>query len=332
MAEQYPLADQLKSEFRGRGAAVSGMQATPTSELMHRAEMGEDPRVNVAEEAFRESYRARQYASSSAPSRPPRASRPAADGSGGMNGADNPMGPIHIPRRSPADVSSHPSRPAYSARRGTTPDPQAQGTAPSRAASYRFSQTGGRDTLSEEIAGAGRARHRASEAREEQPEEKISGSKKKEKIRVRRTRAARRKAAAPAQGNEEIEVQKGSFPVMFVAVCLIAVALLFSIVESFAEVYQISSSISRKEAELAALRETAAGLELKLDEKNDIRTIRNIAVGELGMAEEDSMQRRFVSVSGGERIEILEAAEEEKNDTPGGVLFSSLTRLFDRFR
>ena len=114
--------------------------------------------------------------------------------------------------------------------------------------------------------------------------------------------------------------------------CLIAVALLFSIVESFAEVYQISSSISRKEAELAALKETVAGLELKLDEKNDIRTIRSIAVGELGMAEEDSMQRRFVSVSGGERIEILEAPEEDKQSSPGGVLFSSLNEFFDRFR
>ena len=147
-----------------------------------------------------------------------------------------------------------------------------------------------------------------------------------------RSETARRKAAAEARGPEEIEVQKGSVPVGFIAVCLIAVALLFSIVESFAEVYQISSSISRKEAELAALKETVAGLELKLDEKNDIRTIRSIAVGELGMAEEDSMQRRFVSVSGGERIEILEAPEEDKQSSPGGVLFSSLNEFFDRFR
>ena len=84
MAADYPLADELKSEFRDRGAAVSGMQASTTSELMHRAEMGNNPRVNVAEQAFRENYRARQNASGqAAPSRPPRprssGPRPAGD-------------------------------------------------------------------------------------------------------------------------------------------------------------------------------------------------------------------------------------------------------------
>ena len=58
MAADYPLADELKSEFRDRGAAVSGMQASTTSELMHRAEMDHIPyneRVNLAqgEEATR---------------------------------------------------------------------------------------------------------------------------------------------------------------------------------------------------------------------------------------------------------------------------------------
>ena len=46
------------------------------------------------------------------------------------------------------------------------------------------------------------------------------------------------------------------------------------------------------------------------------------------------MQRRFVSVSGGERIEILEA--EDGEEKPGGVLLSSLGesigRITDRFR
>jgi hypothetical protein len=48
------------------------------------------------------------------------------------------------------------------------------------------------------------------------------------------------------------------------------------------------------------------------------------------MAEEDSMQRRFVSVSGGERIEVLE--EENEEESPGGVLLSSISESFSRFR
>ena len=53
----YRLANKLKREFYGRGQHLSGMQASSTSELMKRAEMGKDPRVNCSEEAFRENYR-----------------------------------------------------------------------------------------------------------------------------------------------------------------------------------------------------------------------------------------------------------------------------------
>ena len=52
----YRLADKLKKEFHGRGADLNGMQASSTSELMRRAGMGGDPRVNCSEEAFRENY------------------------------------------------------------------------------------------------------------------------------------------------------------------------------------------------------------------------------------------------------------------------------------
>ncbi len=310
MAEEFALADQLKSEFRGRGADVSGMRASSTPELMRRAEMGRDPRVNVAEEAFRENYRARQNVQGTAPSRPPRTAAPRA----GMNPQGSPNGGYR--------PSSAASRPPRTAGMGNAPR-----TAPAR------------DTLSEEIAGRGRARQRAAQGernRTAEPAASRGTGAKKNRLRVEQTRAAKKRAAAAA-GNrtEEIEVQRGAFPVAIVALTLIAVLIIFSIVESLAQVYQTSSEIARMKAELEALKETAAGMELKLDEKNDIRNIRSIAVGELGMAEEDSMQRRFVSVSGGERIEILEA-EGDDSAQAGGVLFSSLgksvSRFFDRFR
>ena len=310
MADEFALADQLKSEFRGRGADVSGMRASSTPELMRRAEMGRDPRVNVAEEAFRENYRTRQNAQGTAPSRPPRTATPRA----GMNPQASPNGGYRS--------SSAASRPPRTAGMGNAPR-----TAPAR------------DTLSEEIAGRGRARQRAAQGernRAAEPAASRGTGAKKNRLRVEQTRAAKKRAAAAA-GNrtEEIEVQRGAFPVAIVALTLIAVLIIFSIVESLAQVYQTSSEIARMKAELEALKETAAGMELKLDEKNDIRNIRSIAVGELGMAEEDSMQRRFVSVSGGERIEILEA-EGDDSSQAGGVLFSSLgksvSRFFDRFR
>ena len=65
--QDYVLADKLKRQFRGRGADLSGMRASSTSELMRRAEMGYDPRENCAEQAFRESYNRRAKTSYAAP-------------------------------------------------------------------------------------------------------------------------------------------------------------------------------------------------------------------------------------------------------------------------
>lgn len=56
----YTLANKLKKQFCGRGAALNGMQASTTSELMKLAEMGKDPRVNCAEQAFRNQYTVRK--------------------------------------------------------------------------------------------------------------------------------------------------------------------------------------------------------------------------------------------------------------------------------
>jgi hypothetical protein len=113
MTEEYALADKLKQQFRGRGASVSGMRATSTSELMHRAEMGRDPGENVSEEAFRElngnPSREKSYRSAAphrnpepegaAPSRP----RPQASRRSDVN--EQIAGRGHIPYNPPAPPS-----------------------------------------------------------------------------------------------------------------------------------------------------------------------------------------------------------------------------------
>ena len=199
-----------------------------------------------------------------------------------------------------------------------------------------------RDTLSEEIAGRGHIRQQSAERQD--PALRTAGNRSREagstlrggaeqnrgtKLRVKRTRAAKKRDAASGKQPEEYKLRRTSVPVAAIALTLVAVLIIFTLVESVAEVYQTSTEINRMKGQLEELKETAAALELKLDEKNDVRTIREIAVGELGMAEEDTMQRRFISVSGGERIELLET--EEDSVRPGGVLFSSLGEFFNRF-
>ena len=61
---EYTLGDKMKKQFSARGAAIRGMSASSTSELLNRAKMGHDPRVNCSEEAFFENYKSHKSGAS----------------------------------------------------------------------------------------------------------------------------------------------------------------------------------------------------------------------------------------------------------------------------
>ena len=112
--------------------------------------------------------------------------------------------------------------------------------------------------------------------------------------------------------------------------------MIMSIVLSFSEIYQTTSEIAQLENTLAALRDQAAELELELEEKNDIRVIEQIATEQLGMVKEDAVQRKYISLSNGEHIDIIEDESAEEEPAASGILlssiWSSLGNLFDYFR
>jgi len=123
---------------------------------------------------------------------------------------------------------------------------------------------------------------------------------------------------------------------MFAVFLVIGTMMIMSIVLSFSEIYQTTSEIAKLENTLAALRDQAAELELKLEERNDIRVIEQIATEELGMVKEDAVQRKYISLSDGERIDIIEDGNAEEASAAPGILlssiWSSLGNLFDYFR
>jgi len=223
----YTLADKMQKQFRGRGQNISGMHASSTSELKRRAEMGRDPRVNCAEQAFRENYRNQR------------------------------------------------------------------------------SQSGRNHT--------GASANRTTESARRQREES----------RARNAFVqARSYERAYAEKPEEIRVKQSSISPMFLAMLLIGTLMVLFLVFSISEIYQTTSQISKLEDELAMLQSEAEALRLQLEEKNDIRNIEEIATAELGMVKEDSVQRRYVSLSEGEYIELV--ATEEKDEGASGLMLSSI--------
>lgn len=271
--KDYKLADKMQKQFRGRGSAVSGMQASSTSDLMRRAEMGKDPGVNCAEQAFRENYRSRQAQTQ-------RDSRM-------YNGAQR---------------NGYSSGNPYSY------------TASNRAQTQNANRNSTRSGQS----------YRASYG---------SASGTRQRVRTEKVRddVARDDVGEPA----EIKIKHKSFPPMFLAFLLVGTLMVMFLVLSISEVYQSTSEITKLENQLEQLQSEAEELELRLDEKNDVRKIEEIATKELGMVKEDSLQRRYVSLSDGEYIELV-ADENEVDESTGGVMlssiFSSLDKFFERFK
>ena len=267
--KEYTLADKLQKQFKNRGSDVSGMQASSTSELMRRAEMGRDPGVNCAEQAYRESY-----------------------------------------NRSRTD-----SQTRRSERQGTRAQ-QSTGRASDTASAYGASR-GTRQSY-----GAGTSPHR------EQAHANVKSSAREHVYEVHHDRPAYDEGG-------EVRVKQKGLSLQFVALIIAGTVMLMILVLAVSDTYRTTREIDRLEAELQALQAEAADLRLQLEEKNDIRVIEEIATKDLGMVKEDSLQRRYISISDGEHIELLNT-EEENEEKTGGVLLSSILSalgdLFGRFK
>lgn len=257
MTYEYTLADKMKKQFYGRGASLSGMQASSTSELVRRAEMGRDPRVNCAEQAFKERY------------------------GNGQN---------RVQREYTQTEAMYTS--VYN-------------TVPQKNTSAKKQSSSTQTRQNAQNSGARKAN---ASAKKQGSANQNKNMKKQDKFE-------------PITPGMEIPVKKKVIPPVFVAMLLVSTLMIMFLVMSISEIYETTNEIAMLEDQIATLKADAEDLKLQLEEKNDIRVIEEIATKQLGMTKEDSTQRKFVSLSDGERIDIIEVETDEEN---GGVLLSSI--------
>lgn len=128
-------------------------------------------------------------------------------------------------------------------------------------------------------------------------------------------------------GQVEITVEKKRIPASFVLALVFCTMMIMLIITSVAQIYQTTREISSLEKEVVSLKENIDDLELKLDEKNDIRLIEQMASVSLGMVKEESVQKKYISLSDGERVDLVETPEEP-SEKGLGTMLSSFFALF----
>lgn len=151
--------------------------------------------------------------------------------------------------------------------------------------------------------------------------------------RVRSAAAAARTAKAKA-GVEEVRIARAPFPFAALITVTIFTVILLSVLYTFAQNYELSGEISALEAQRDAILAEEEALVLQLEERDDIRVIEDIAVNQIGMVKNDLVENRFVSVSGGNRVELAqpETDEEEKNENIFSGMLSAIGENFEKIK
>ena len=107
--------------------------------------------------------------------------------------------------------------------------------------------------------------------------------------------------------------------------------MLMVILFSFAQNYELTSEISSLENQARELVQLERELSVQLEERDDIRVIENIAVNELGMVKNDLVENRYVSISGGDRVELAEDTEETQPAEKSGIFSTMLSAIGENF-
>lgn len=125
----------------------------------------------------------------------------------------------------------------------------------------------------------------------------------------------------------EIKVKRVKLPMNIVLSILIAFVMLCGVAYSATRVAVSTYELSKMQNELSTVREDIERYRIKLEQKNDLGEIEKLAVDELNMVKEDSVQKKYITVSDGERI-VLENDDDNSPENYGGIL-SGLASVFD---
>lgn len=129
-----------------------------------------------------------------------------------------------------------------------------------------------------------------------------------------------------ARGEVKVDnppVSKG----IIIAVILFAVVVMM-IIFSFSQISEFKREISDLEAQRSALCEEIDKLSLDVDFKNNVRDIERAATEDIGMVKSNQVQSKYVSLSNGERIEVISHTSDEAGGEYG--VLSTVMSVFDR--
>ena len=164
--------------------------------------------------------------------------------------------------------------------------------------------------------------------RSQQRLERIKREEKAAKAAARRAARLEARREAEAFRRREIKVEKQRVPMGLILGIAIAFVLLLGVVYSFSQISESSATLSAMKTQLAEIEVETAKVKLIIEDKNDLGMIEKRATEELNMVKEGSVQKKYITISDGDRI-VLENTVEEENKGFFGSMLSSVSATFE---
>ena len=115
------------------------------------------------------------------------------------------------------------------------------------------------------------------------------------------------------QHNAELRVRRSPFPVGAVALMIVLTITLMMTISSFANLSEQRANISKLEAEQTLLTRDQNRLTGLIENREDIRVIKTIAINDIGMVSANLAKSKFIPLTDSDRVEVIEdtTVEEE---------------------
>lgn len=111
----------------------------------------------------------------------------------------------------------------------------------------------------------------------------------------------------------EVKVKRSPFPIGMIALIAVCTVMVMVMMNSFTQLYEYRSSISKLESQQASLRAEQTKLVGLVEAKEDIRAIEKMATEELGMVSSDLVKSEFVSLSSEDRVEMKNTSSQSES-------------------
>ena len=127
----------------------------------------------------------------------------------------------------------------------------------------------------------------------------------------------------------ETRIKHSPFPLGLVATIAVVTILFMAMIFSFAEVYQLKREIALEKITTEDYQETLYGLQNELNDKETSGNIEQIAVEDYGMVKSSQVETKYVSVKGGEKVELSNEAGSDGDYNVFSTVLSALGSRVD---